>query len=166
MLRVEQAPESLAYRLGALSALARPFGLASKLEESEAHAAWAGVRDAAPLADSKAPALWRVSIAPSRAAAFVNGLRAQGIAQDWFYDWGGGLVWLTSDLEAQESEAIFAAAAQAKGHAMLVRAHDEARSQMPVFQPQPDSMMILSARVKASMDPDGILNPGRMYAGV
>jgi FAD/FMN-containing dehydrogenase len=26
--------------------------------------------------------------------------------------------------------------------------------------------MDLSGRVKASMDPDGIFNPGRMYAGV
>ena len=73
---------------------------------------------------------------------------------------------LTSDLDAQQSEAIFTAAAQAKGHAMLVRANDEARGKLPVFQPQSESMMILSGRVKASMDPDGILNPGRMYAGV
>ncbi len=166
LLRVEQAPDSLAYRLEALTGLAKPFGAARKLSDSEAHEAWAGVRDAAPLADSKAPALWRISIAPSRAAAFVADMAAQNIAQDWFYDWGGGLIWLTSDLDAQQSEAIFTAAAQAKGHAMLVRANDEARAKLPVFQPQSESMMILSARVKASMDPDGILNPGRMYAGV
>jgi glycolate oxidase FAD binding subunit len=47
-----------------------------------------------------------------------------------------------------------------------VRASDEARAQLHVFQPQPQAMMDLSGRVKASMDPDGILNPGRMYAGV
>jgi len=166
LLRIEQAPDSLAYRLEALTALAKPFGHARKLPESEAHEAWAGVRDVAPLAGSKAPALWRISIAPSRAAAFAADMVAQNIAQDHYFDWGGGLVWLTSGLDGQKAAILQAAAAQAKGHAMLVRASVEARAQLHVFQPQPQAMMDLSGRVKASMDPDGILNPGRMYAGV
>jgi glycolate oxidase FAD binding subunit len=166
LLRIEQAPDSLTYRLEALTGLAKPFGPARRLSDNEAHEAWANARDAAPLADSPAAALWRVSVAPSRASAFVNGLRTQNIAQDWFYDWGGGLIWLTSDLDWRQSEAIFTAAALAKGHAMLVRAPEDARAKLPIFQPQPEAMMTLSARVKASMDPDGILNPGRMYAGV
>lgn len=166
LLRIEQAPDSLAYRLEALTGLAKPFGAARKLSDSEAQEAWAGVRDVAPLVDSKAPALWKISIAPSRAAAFTADMAAQNIAQDYFYDWGGGLVWLTSGLDAGEAAMLQAAAAQAKGHAMLVRASADARAQLHVFQPQPDAMMDLSRRVKASMDPDGILNPGRMYAGV
>jgi len=124
------------------------------------------VRDVAPLAGSKAPALWKISIAPSRAAAFTADMVAQNIAQDHYFDWGGGLIWLTSGLDAGQAASLQAAAAQAKGHAMLVRASDGARTQLPVFQPQPDAMMALSGRVKASMDPEGILNPGRMYAGV
>ena len=58
------------------------------------------------------------------------------------------------------------AAGRAKGHATLVRAPDEARARADVFQPQPRTLMDLSARVKTSFDPDRILNPGRMYAGV
>lgn len=165
LLRIEQAPDSLAYRLEALTGLAKPFGPARKLSDGEANEAWAGVRDAAPLADSKAPALWRISIAPSRAAAFVADMTAQSIAQDHFYDWGGGLIWLTSGLDAAQVETLQTAAAQAKGHATLVRASEDARAQLHVFQPQPQAMMDLSGRVKASMDPDAILNPGRMYAG-
>ena len=166
LLRIEQAPDSLAYRMEALTGLAKPFGPARRLSDTEAHEAWVGVRDVAPLANSKAPALWRGSIAPSRAAAFVADMAAQNIAQDHYYDWGGGLIWLTSGLDAQQAATLQAAAAQAKGHATLVRASDEARAQLHVFQPQPQAMMNLSGRVKASMDPDGILNPGRMYAGV
>ena len=40
------------------------------------------------------------------------------------------------------------------------------RAAVPVFQPQPDAVARLSARVKNSFDPKGLLNPGRMYAGV
>lgn len=166
LLRIEQAPDSLAYRLEALTGLAKPFGHARKLSDPDAHEAWAGMRDVAPLADSKAHALWRISIAPSRAAAFVADMATQNIAQDYFYDWGGGLIWLTSGLDAGQAATLQAAVAKAKGHATLVRASDEARAQLHVFQPQPQAMMDLSGRVKASMDPDGILNPGRMYAGV
>ena len=164
LLRIEQAPDSLAYRMEALTGLAKPFGPARRLSDTEAHEAWVGVRDVAPLVNSKAPALWRISIAPSRAATFVADMTAQNIAQDYDFDWGGGLVWLTSGLEAIQAEALQAAAAQAKGHATLVRAPNEARTHLHVFQPQPQAMMNLSGRVKASMDPDAILNPGRMYA--
>jgi glycolate oxidase FAD binding subunit len=35
-----------------------------------------------------------------------------------------------------------------------------------VFEPQPGPLAALSKRVKESFDPNGVLNPGRMWAGV
>jgi glycolate oxidase FAD binding subunit len=35
-----------------------------------------------------------------------------------------------------------------------------------VFEPQSDALMTLTRGIKASLDPAGILNPGRMYAGI
>ncbi|HBT40540.1 MAG TPA: hypothetical protein DEB21_00390 [Rhodospirillaceae bacterium] len=35
-----------------------------------------------------------------------------------------------------------------------------------MFQPQPGPLADLSKRVKEAFDPEGILNPGRMTAGV
>jgi glycolate oxidase FAD binding subunit len=35
-----------------------------------------------------------------------------------------------------------------------------------VFQPEPAPLAALSKRVKDSFDPQGVLNPGRMWAGV
>jgi glycolate oxidase FAD binding subunit len=61
---------------------------------------------------------------------------------------------------------VHTAAAGAKGHATLMRAPDETRARIDVFQPQTRILMDLTSRVKASFDPDRILNPGRMYAGV
>jgi len=47
-----------------------------------------------------------------------------------------------------------------------VRAPEEVRAHVDVFQPLAAPLMKLTRGVKASVDPDGILNPGRMYAGV
>ena len=52
------------------------------------------------------------------------------------------------------------------GHATLVRAPDALRAAVDVFPPQPPALVALTRRVKAAFDPDGVFNPGRMYAGI
>ncbi len=52
------------------------------------------------------------------------------------------------------------------GHATLIRASDEMRRTVPVFQPQDAALAALTARIKDGFDPERILNPGRMYEGV
>lgn len=168
LLRVEHFPNSVDYRLAELMKALSRFGAARAMDEDEALALWRHVRDCAPLAnaDSAHPAIWRASVAPSRAAGFVAEIREAGASRDWFYDWGGGLVWIATGADTLESGLVHAAAARAKGHATLMRAPDEARARVEVFQPQPRALMDLSARVKTSFDPDRIFNPGRVYAGV
>jgi glycolate oxidase FAD binding subunit len=165
VLRIETAPESVAYRLDALAQALKPHGAARRLAEDEARDFWTGVRDARPLADRPDP-LWRLSVAPGRAAALTESLAAQGFAQAWLYDWGGGLIWLAGPAEPAAAQAIHAGAAQAGGHATLVRASEEARARLDVFQPISGALRALTARVKASVDPDHVFNPGRMYADI
>ncbi len=50
------------------------------------------------------------------------------------------------------------------GHATLIRGGPELRAAVPVFQRQEPALARLTARVKESFDPKGVLNPGRMYA--
>jgi glycolate oxidase FAD binding subunit len=86
---------------------------------------------------------------------------------DYFYDWAGGLIWLTLPRRA-DAGAPSIRAAMAKhgsGHATLMRAKDDVRLAVPVFEPQSDQLASLSVRVKDSFDPQRILNPGRMAAG-
>jgi glycolate oxidase FAD binding subunit len=84
-----------------------------------------------------------------------------------FYDWGGGLLWLSLAPADDGGEAVVrAATAQHGGHATLVRAAAEVRARVPVFEPQPAPLAALTARVKDSFDPLRVLNPGRMAAGV
>ena len=52
------------------------------------------------------------------------------------------------------------------GHATLIRADAALRATIEVFQPQPEALARLSARIKESFDPERILNRGRMYAGI
>ncbi len=119
------------------------------------------MRDAAPFVGSDAP-LWRVSVTPTAAAGIADAI-ANGIGGPSLIDWGGGLMWF----EAQDAAAVRAVIAEyGGGHATLVRAPEETRQTMPVFQPQPAPLAALSARVKESFDPRHILNPGRMYEGV
>ena len=84
-----------------------------------------------------------------------------------FYDWGGGLIWLTvADDEENAGDTIRSAISDCGGHATLIRAPESRRAQIAVFQPQSSQAAVLSRRLKAGFDPNGILNPGRMYDGI
>jgi glycolate oxidase FAD binding subunit len=47
----------------------------------------------------------------------------------------------------------------------LFRADPAVRASVHVFEPLASNLAALSRRVKESFDPNGVLNPGRMYAG-
>ncbi|TXM66385.1 glycolate oxidase subunit GlcE, partial [Methylobacterium sp. WL69] len=85
----------------------------------------------------------------------------------WFYDWGGGLIWLATAAEDDAGAATVRAAVKAQGgHATLVRAPDAVRAAVPVFEPLSEPLMRITAGLKAAHDPLGVFNPGRMYAGI
>jgi glycolate oxidase FAD binding subunit len=48
----------------------------------------------------------------------------------------------------------------------LIRASDEARRRVAVFQPPSRAEAALITRLKDNFDPYRILNPGRMYEGL
>ena len=83
------------------------------------------------------------------------------------YDWAGGLIWALLDpLDDAGTAIVRAAVAACGGHATLVRAPAAIRAAAAVFQPQEPALAALTKRVKESFDPKGVLNPGRMWAGV
>src|SRR5262249_32684407 len=83
------------------------------------------------------------------------------------YDWGGGLVWIAGGTGPDAgATTVRGAVAKVGGHATLVRASEDVRLATPVFQPQPEPVMMLTRRLKEAFDPEGVLNPGRMYAGI
>jgi glycolate oxidase FAD binding subunit len=61
---------------------------------------------------------------------------------------------------------VHATLAQAGGHATLIRAPAAVRAKVDVFTPEPPALAALSQRVRKGFDPQGVLNAGRMWAGV
>jgi len=164
LLRLEGIAPSVAYRRGKLAALLKEFGAADTLPEIQSKKQWQAIRDVSPLAARPERCLWRISVAPADGPRVAAQIAASAGAR-WFYDWGGGLVWLDVPSTDDAAEAIVRGAVT-EGHATLIRAPDPVRLAVPVFQPQGAALAALTLRVKQAFDPAQILNPGRMYRGV
>lgn len=166
LLRIEGFAESVAARGARLRELLAPWGSAASIESGPSDVLWRSIRDVTFLAEPREDAVWRVSVAPSRAAAAVAALLAETPARH-VYDWGGGLVWLALPVGTDAGAArVRAAFAGTGAHATLVRAPAEVRAAVDVFEPPAEAVRRLTAGIKTSFDPHGILNPGRMYAGI
>jgi glycolate oxidase FAD binding subunit len=132
----------------AVRAAVRKFG-GDALDDDAARSLWQGVREQThPFFAGEAP-LWRLSV-PSTAEPL-------DLAGEQLIEWGGALRWLKSHAEART---VRDAAQRAGGHATLFRAQDKSAG---AFAPLPEVQMRLQRGLKASFDPQGIFNPGRMY---
>jgi len=167
VIRIEGFSFSVAHRMGELRRLLlKSCGAPDIVEGKGADALWASIRDATLLSDPRDRAIWRVSTAPSRAPQLAVEV-ARALDARLFYDWAGGLIWLSTDPRGDAGAATIRAAVRAfGGHSMLVRAPAEVRAMADVFEPQGGTLMRLTGGIKAAFDPAGILNPGRMYAGI
>ncbi|WP_342110013.1 glycolate oxidase subunit GlcE [Methylobacterium sp. SI9] len=166
LMRCEGFSESIDYRTGELRRLLKRYGQPEIVDGAAGAVLWRGVRDATPLAEPRNTALWRISTAPGHGPALAAAVAVERDAR-WFFDWGGGLIWLATGAEGDAgADAIRRAVRARGGHATLVRAPDAVRAAVPVFEPLAEPLMRLSAGIKAAHDPAGVLNPGRMYAQV
>ena len=90
------------------------------------------------------PALWRLSLpADAPRPAFPA---------NWLLDWGGALRWCVTDADPRR---VFEAAREMGGHALCLRPTLRRAAVAP-------AIARLEARVRAALDPDGVLNPGVM----
>ena len=157
---------SIDYRLGELKRLLKRFGAAEVVEADAAVALWRSIRDVESLAEPRDRAVWRVSAAPTQGPAVMAQV-SRVLDARWFYDWGGGLVWIATAAAGDAGAAAIRAAVRTTGgHATLVRAPAEVRAAVDVFEPLSEPLMRITAGLKTAFDPAGVLNPGRMYAGV
>jgi glycolate oxidase FAD binding subunit len=167
-LRLEGPGPSVSYRASALLRALRGFGARhGELDARNSALFWRTIRDVAPFTlepDALGSAfVWRLSVPPMAGPAVVAAL-AERLPLTYFYDWGGGLIWAAVPARVPNAGAgtMRAELTRLGGHATLMRAPDELRLSVPVFQPQPEALAALSRRVKESFDPHRIFNPGRM----
>lgn len=127
-------------------------GLASLGGEEVADGPWRAAREQTlPFFQGDGP-LWRISLPPAAPSLNLPG--------SLLTEWGGALRWLRGDLPA---DLVRQRAAALGGHATLFRGHD---GQAEVFQPLAPALRVLHMQVKRALDPQGIFNPGRLYAGL
>jgi len=168
-LRLEGVAPSVTQRRSVLENLLAPFGALASLEEAQSRALWRAISDVTPFA-AKGPRggadIWRISTAPARGAEIGRAL-ADKAGAEILYDWAGGLVWaaLPRSDDARASS-VHATVAAAGGHATLIRAPAAVRAKVDVFTPEPTPLAALTQRVRKGFDPQGVLNSGRMWAGV
>jgi glycolate dehydrogenase FAD-binding subunit len=169
VLRLEGVAPSVVHRKRALAELLAPFGAIETLGEQQSRALWRALRDATPFAAAGPAgnrAVWRISTAPTNGAGLAAGIAAE-IDAELIYDWSGGLIWAAlAPSDDAGASLVRAAVAANGGHAMLVRAPASIRAAVDVFGPQEAGLAALTKRIKDAFDPNGVLNPGRMWAGV
>lgn len=166
LLRLENFSASIDYRSAELAALLGSYGTPEMVEGEASATLWLDIRDARLFAGTQ-EAVWRLSLAPGNGPKATAAIAAALPQARWYYDWGGGLVWLAvpSDRDAGAA-AIRAVVRPLGGHATLVRAPDAVRASVPVFEPLAEPLMRVTAGIKQSFDPAGIFEPGRIYAGI
>lgn len=146
-LRIEGLAAQVSYRRERLTALLRPHA-PEVLDAPASRALWAGLRDVTHFAGDGA--LWRVLVKPTDAPAVMTALARLG--GDASLDWGGGLIWYRGPGEpAQVRQAAGA------GLAMLLRPSGDTP---PLFPAEPPGVAAVSAALRRTFDPAGILNPG------
>ena len=109
--------------------------------------------------------MWRI-VCPPAAGGGLGAALTRETGAEVIYDWGGGLIWaaLPPGTDAQ-AVAVRSQVAAIGGHATLIRASEDVRRSVDVFQPQAAGLAALGERVRASFDPRSILNRGRMTRG-
>lgn len=166
LIRIEGVASSVAYRLDAMRTLLSTYTAGEFFDKDRTAQLWRDIRDCAFLAEPRDRAVWRISVAPAEGAKVAEAIKT-ALDPRYFYDWGGGLIWLSVSAAGDAGAAsIRQAVAKLGGHATLVRASDATRAETSVFQPLAEPLMKITAGIKASFDPDRLINPGLMYAGI
>jgi glycolate oxidase FAD binding subunit len=165
--RIEGVAASVKHCLAGLKDALPSPGAVAVLDDASSRALWRAIRDVQPFwreSESGVRPLWRLSVPPGSACDVVAKLSP---ATQVFYDWAGGLIWVAppESLDCSASE-IRNALSAGGGHATLVRGPAAARASVDVFQPEAAPLAALTRRIKESFDPKGVLNAGRMWAGV
>ncbi|MCF8468845.1 MAG: hypothetical protein K9G33_15700, partial [Sneathiella sp.] len=162
-LKIEGPGPSAEFRCKAIRKMMTSYGAVEELHGANSAGLWKFVGNVAPFVGNDAP-VWKLSVPPSDAAKTVAAITGQIPDAAYYLDWSGGLIWLQAPEGVAEGGAgVVRGALQNGGHATLIRGSLDLRQRIAPFQPQPNTIAKISARIKEGFDPQNILNPGRMY---
>jgi glycolate oxidase FAD binding subunit len=168
LLRVEGVSVSTIHRAESLRQLLKPLGATEITEDVASVALWRSIRDAQPFARKGALGAWQVwrIVCPPASGGALGQALVRETGGEATYDWGGGLIWLAVPNERDAQAGLVRRHVEAaRGHATLIRAAEDVRRDVDVFQPQPIGIAALSERIRCNFDPEAILNRGRLNRG-
>jgi glycolate oxidase FAD binding subunit len=168
-IRIENFTTSVAYRSQRLTEALKVYGAPLVLSHQASLPFWAELRRLSvltPIRGETPTQLWRISTAPRLASKVVDAVR-RNVTCEACYDASGGIIWLEVTASADAGAAdIRRILSTHGGHATLLRAAPEVRAAVEVFHPMSSAIARITGGIKSAFDPAGILNPGRMYAGL
>ena len=167
LIRVEGPERAVTAQALALAAAAQERGgAAAVLDPAPSRETWRAVRELEGLPLASGERLWRLSVPAAAGGAVGDALRRRLGPRPvrLVYDWAGGLVWAA--LPPLADGWIHDVARAAGGHASLLRSSAPVPLDLDAFTPLDPVQRKLHAQLKNAFDPAGILNPGRMYAGL
>jgi len=108
--------------------------------------------------------LLRAVVPPSETTNLISRLKL--FHANYFFDWGGSLVWLELDyLSSEKIDQIRKRVLDVGGYLTVIKSKQNLKDSTEVFTVNPIEFRI-SQNIKKSFDPKRIFNPGRMYRGI
>lgn len=164
LARIEDFAASVAYRTARLRG-ELGHERCEILDDAPSQAVWRAIGNLAALTAEPADAIWRISVRPSAGPVVLRTL-SDSVGARGYLDWGGGLVWIAAPATVAAHAAVVAAVTPTGGTWLLMRATQSLRTAVDVIPPESEQLARITQRVKAALDPRGILNPGRLYGGM
>jgi glycolate oxidase FAD binding subunit len=161
LLRFEGVPPSVTAALDALSR-GRPPASCQRLDSEACAAVWSGVGGGWGLAGEAGP-ICRISLPPAQAAAVGAAVRSTGANALQYDNFGAVLLVVAPDTDTAVNDLRHAVrAVTADSHLTVIR---QGRYLAPAFAPAAPGVAALTRRIKASLDPHDLFNPGRLPGG-
>ena len=120
-----------------------------ELQPGQASEYWRSIKNQTHDFFDSDKSLWRLSVPANGPVLPIEG--------ECLYDWGGAQRWVLTE---EPADKLFRLAGEAGGHATAFR---RPGNRQTIFQPLPQGLLTLHRRLKQTFDPEGILNPGRLY---
>jgi glycolate oxidase FAD binding subunit len=158
-VRLEGFAESVAARAGELRKYLQKMGAVTSMAGDGSSAFWRRQRDLSDFAADPAACVWRLLLPVNKAAQVVAAIRGEVL-----YDWGGSQIFIKTTVEGTQSQAtsLRTLAGEVGGSACLFKAPAALRLDLGTFQPRPRAYQELAERIRASFDPNSVLNPGKL----
>jgi len=165
LLRLEGFGPSVDYRAKQLETLLASRGSISIVNNDVD--IWRDIRDVRYFMSDQKSAVWRLSVPPHEGAKVTSAISSAIPNAKFYFDWAGGLIWLSvPEADNASQSAIRKSLKATGGHATLFRASRDTRMSVDVFEPLESGLMVLTKNLKDNFDPSAVLNPGRMYRNI